>query len=52
MQSGEAYEALNLFRRMGLELFSPDAVTVVGILSACASLGMLHVVLFTLLLLV
>ena len=42
VQSGEAYEALNLFRRMGLELFSPDAVTVVGILSACASLGMLH----------
>ncbi|CAL5212985.1 unnamed protein product [Lathyrus oleraceus] len=38
-QSGSAYEALDLFNRMRLEVFSPDAVTVVGVLSACASVG-------------
>ncbi|TKY58925.1 Pentatricopeptide repeat-containing protein mitochondrial [Spatholobus suberectus] len=41
-RSGEAREALELFRRMRLESFSPDAVTVVGVLSACASLGALQ----------
>lgn len=41
-QSGEECEALELFKRMRLELFSPDAVTVVGVLSACASLGALQ----------
>ncbi|KAK7251924.1 hypothetical protein RIF29_35538 [Crotalaria pallida] len=42
-QSGSAYEALELFQRMRLDSFSPDAVTLVGVLSACASLGALHV---------
>ncbi|KAL2344606.1 hypothetical protein Fmac_005891 [Flemingia macrophylla] len=41
-QSGEAYEALEVFKRMRLELFSLDAVTAVGLLSACASLGNLE----------
>ncbi|KAK2434664.1 putative pentatricopeptide repeat-containing protein [Trifolium repens] len=36
---GSAYEALEIFNRMRLELFFPDAVTVVGVLSACASVG-------------
>ncbi|XP_057422051.1 pentatricopeptide repeat-containing protein At2g03380, mitochondrial [Lotus japonicus] len=41
-QSGSAYEALEMFQRMRSESFSPpDAVTVVGVLSACASLGAL-----------
>lgn len=42
-QSGSAYEALDLFHRMRLESFSPDAVTVVGVLSACASVGALQI---------
>ncbi|XP_019420374.1 PREDICTED: pentatricopeptide repeat-containing protein At2g03380, mitochondrial [Lupinus angustifolius] len=42
-QSGSAYEALELFQRMRLDSVSPDAVTLVGVLSACASLGALHV---------
>lgn len=39
-----AYEALGLFQRMRSESesFSPDAVTVVGVISACASLGALQ----------
>ena len=41
-QCGRAYEALELFQRMRLESFSPDAVTLVGVLSACASLGALQ----------
>ncbi|KAK7400688.1 hypothetical protein VNO78_11950 [Psophocarpus tetragonolobus] len=42
VQSGEAGEALEMFKRMRVELFLPDAVTVVGVLSACALLGALH----------
>ncbi|MED6194427.1 hypothetical protein PIB30_028457 [Stylosanthes scabra] len=34
--------SLELFQRMRLESFSPDAVTIVGVLSACASLGALQ----------
>ncbi|XP_027345228.1 pentatricopeptide repeat-containing protein At2g03380, mitochondrial [Abrus precatorius] len=41
-QSGFASEALEIFRRMRLESFEPDAVTLVGVLLACASLGALH----------
>ncbi|MED6187879.1 hypothetical protein PIB30_080709 [Stylosanthes scabra] len=41
-QCGCAYEALELFQRMRLESFSPDAVTIVGVLSAYASLGALQ----------
>ncbi|RYR17835.1 hypothetical protein Ahy_B03g062508 isoform A [Arachis hypogaea] len=41
-QCGCAYEALELFQRMRLESFSPDAVTIVGVLSACSSLGALQ----------
>nr|KYP76440.1 hypothetical protein KK1_020683 [Cajanus cajan] len=41
-QSGEPYEALELFKRMRLEFFSLDAVTLVGVLSACASIGALE----------
>ncbi|XP_061367991.1 pentatricopeptide repeat-containing protein At2g03380, mitochondrial [Gastrolobium bilobum] len=40
--SGSAYEALELFQRMRSDSFSPDAVTVVGVLSACASIGALQ----------
>ncbi|OMO71909.1 hypothetical protein COLO4_27937 [Corchorus olitorius] len=38
-QNGSAYEALDLFQQMRSESVSPDAVTVVSIFSACASLG-------------
>ena len=38
-QNGYTYEALELFHRMRLESVSPDAVTLVGVLSACASVG-------------
>ncbi|KAL1365817.1 hypothetical protein HN51_013783 [Arachis hypogaea] len=41
-QCGCAYEALELFQRMRLESFSPDAVTIVGVFSACSSLGALQ----------
>ncbi|KAK9935069.1 hypothetical protein M0R45_022184 [Rubus argutus] len=41
--NGSAYEALQLFHQMRLESFSPDAFTLVGVLSACASLGFLQV---------
>ncbi|KAK7362414.1 hypothetical protein VNO77_04525 [Canavalia gladiata] len=41
-QSGFASQALELFQRMRLESFAPDAVSVVGVLSACASLGALQ----------
>ncbi|KAK3042348.1 hypothetical protein RJ639_002394 [Escallonia herrerae] len=42
-QNGQCYEALRLFCRMRLEYWWPDAVTVVSVLSACASLGALQV---------
>lgn len=38
-QSGSTYEALELFNGMRMESFLPDAVTVVGVLSACAYVG-------------
>ncbi|KAI8527550.1 hypothetical protein RHMOL_Rhmol12G0083600 [Rhododendron molle] len=41
--NGSAYEALKLFHRMRLENVVPDAVTLVTVLSACASLGALPV---------
>ncbi|KAJ4974841.1 hypothetical protein NE237_008015 [Protea cynaroides] len=41
-QNGSAYEALILFHQMRLDFITPDAVTVVGILSACACMGALH----------
>ncbi|KAK7317954.1 hypothetical protein RJT34_02606 [Clitoria ternatea] len=40
--SDSSWEALELFRRMRLDSLLPDAVTVVGVLSACASLGALQ----------
>jgi pentatricopeptide repeat protein len=40
---GHAYEALELFNRMRSDSVSPDAVTLVSVLSACASLGALRV---------
>uniref|UniRef100_A0A7N0UJB7 Pentatricopeptide repeat-containing protein n=1 Tax=Kalanchoe fedtschenkoi TaxID=63787 RepID=A0A7N0UJB7_KALFE len=42
-QNGSACEALELFGKMRLDFFSPDAVTVVSALSACASGGLLRV---------
>lgn len=42
-QNGLAYEALQLFHQMRSESFSPDAFTLVSVLSACASLGFLQV---------
>ncbi|KAE8716110.1 Pentatricopeptide repeat-containing protein [Hibiscus syriacus] len=42
-QNGFAYDALKLFHRMRSKSMSPDAVTLVSILSACASLGALQV---------
>ncbi|KAM5567314.1 pentatricopeptide repeat-containing protein [Rosa sericea] len=42
-QNGSAYEALQLFHQMRSESFSPDAFTLVSVLSACASLGFLQV---------
>lgn len=41
-QTGYAYEALELFHRMRMESVLPDAVTLVGVFSACASLGALR----------
>lgn len=41
-QNGSAYGALELFKRMRLASFSPDAVTMVCVLSACAFLGALE----------
>ncbi|KAI4314109.1 hypothetical protein L6164_027045 [Bauhinia variegata] len=42
-QSGSAYEALQLFQRMRLASYeSPDAVTLVSVLTACTSLGALQ----------
>ncbi|XP_052187731.1 pentatricopeptide repeat-containing protein At2g03380, mitochondrial [Diospyros lotus] len=40
-QNGSAYEALKLFSQMRSAHLEPDAITVVTILSACASLGSL-----------
>ncbi|XVE85786.1 hypothetical protein DITRI_Ditri17bG0119100 [Diplodiscus trichospermus] len=42
-QNGFPYEAIQLFHQMRLEPVSPDAVALVSIFSACASLGALHV---------
>lgn len=42
-QNGSSYEALKLFHKMRSEHLVPDAVTVVTVLSACASLGTLPV---------
>ncbi|XP_050236073.1 pentatricopeptide repeat-containing protein At2g03380, mitochondrial [Mercurialis annua] len=42
-QNKSSYEALELFNRMRKESVSPDAVTLVSIFSACASLGALRV---------
>ncbi|XP_059655755.1 pentatricopeptide repeat-containing protein At2g03380, mitochondrial [Cornus florida] len=42
-QNGSAYEALNLFHQMRSEYLVPDAVTIVAVLSACASLCALRV---------
>ncbi|KAL6187753.1 hypothetical protein ACLB2K_039148 [Fragaria x ananassa] len=42
-QNGLAYEALQLFHQMRSESFSPDAFTLVSVLSACAFLGFLQV---------
>ncbi|KAF7809067.1 pentatricopeptide repeat-containing protein [Senna tora] len=41
-QSGSVYEALELFKCMRLASCSPDAVTLVCVLSTCASLGALE----------
>ncbi|CAA0828731.1 Pentatricopeptide repeat-containing protein -mitochondrial [Striga hermonthica] len=38
-QNRQAHKSLRLFGRMRLDSFRPDAVTVVAVLSACASLG-------------
>ncbi|KAL5553689.1 hypothetical protein UlMin_041090 [Ulmus minor] len=43
LQNRCAYEALHMFHRMRLESFSPDAFTLVSVLSACAFLGALRV---------
>ncbi|KAL0003761.1 hypothetical protein SO802_011322 [Lithocarpus litseifolius] len=42
-QVGSAYEALELFHQMISDSISPDAVTLVSVLSACASLSALGV---------
>lgn len=42
-QNGSAYEALRLFHQMRSEYLRPDAVTLVTVLSACASVGALLV---------
>lgn len=41
-QNGYAYEALKLFHQMRLIDLSPDAVTLVTVLSVCASVAALH----------
>ncbi|KAF5727163.1 Pentatricopeptide repeat superfamily protein [Tripterygium wilfordii] len=41
--NGSVYEALQLFHQMRSEAFSPDAVTMVGVFSACAALGSFHI---------
>ncbi|KAJ7953876.1 Pentatricopeptide repeat-containing protein [Quillaja saponaria] len=41
-RTGSAYEALELFQEMRSESFAPDAVTLVSVLRACASLGALE----------
>lgn len=41
-QNGSLYEVLQLFRRMRLASFSPDAVTFVCAVSVCASVGALE----------
>ncbi|KDP41265.1 hypothetical protein JCGZ_15672 [Jatropha curcas] len=41
-QNGSAYEALELFHQMRMELVLPDAVTLVSVFSACALLGALR----------
>ncbi|KAJ6982608.1 hypothetical protein NC653_025658 [Populus alba x Populus x berolinensis] len=42
-QNGSAYEALELFHQMRMGSVLPDAVTLVSVLSACASLNALQV---------
>ncbi|KAL2559447.1 Pentatricopeptide repeat-containing protein [Forsythia ovata] len=42
-RNGSAYEALNLFYQMRSDYVQPDFVTVVAVLSACASLGDIRV---------
>ncbi|XVE91569.1 hypothetical protein REPUB_Repub01dG0021000 [Reevesia pubescens] len=42
-QNGSAYEALELFHQMRSKSISPDAVTLVSMFSACASLGALQI---------
>ncbi|XP_074309666.1 pentatricopeptide repeat-containing protein At2g03380, mitochondrial-like [Silene latifolia] len=42
-QNGYSLEALKLFRQMTLESMSPDAVTLVSVISACASLSAITV---------
>ncbi|KAE8666045.1 T-box transcription factor TBX5, putative isoform 1 [Hibiscus syriacus] len=42
-QNGFAYDALEVFHQMRSKSVSPDSVTLVSILSACASLGALQV---------
>jgi pentatricopeptide repeat protein len=42
-QNGSAYKALELFRQMRTGSVLPDAVTLVSVLSACASLSALQV---------
>ncbi|XP_015872488.3 pentatricopeptide repeat-containing protein At2g03380, mitochondrial [Ziziphus jujuba] len=42
-QNGCAYQALQLFHQMRSESYAPDSITLVSVLSACASLGALRV---------
>jgi pentatricopeptide repeat protein len=42
VKSGQAHEALDLFRQMQREDLQPDPVTFVGVLNACASVGALE----------
>ncbi|XP_010667485.2 pentatricopeptide repeat-containing protein At2g03380, mitochondrial [Beta vulgaris subsp. vulgaris] len=42
-QNGYSLEALKLFHQMTLESVSPDAVTLVGVISACASISSIKV---------
>ncbi|KAJ4962065.1 hypothetical protein NE237_021975 [Protea cynaroides] len=41
-QQGEFKEALSVFRRMQVNGYEPDDVTLVGVLNCCANLGMLE----------
>lgn len=42
-RNGRAYEAFQLLHQMRSQSFSPDAITIVSVLSSCISLGALHV---------